>query len=126
MIKKADIFLFIFLVAFGLVISCSSLSDGSSGDEVVLTVGGELYGVYALDEDNEIDIVQQGCSNHITIKGGMVSMTSSTCQNQVCVETGAISHAKDSIACLPNKVIVEIRSNKAENEQGGEIDVISG
>lgn len=126
MIKKADIFLFIFLVAFGLLISCSSLSGGGSGDEVVLTVGGEIYGVYALDEDNEINIVQQGCSNHITIKDGMVSMTSSTCQNQVCVETGAISHAKDSIACLPNKVIVEIRSSKAENEQGGEIDVISG
>ncbi len=125
MIKKADIFLFVFLLAFGLFVSAFSLTGGS-GDEVVVTVCGEVFGVYDLNEDKEIDIEQENCSNHITIKDGIVSMTYSTCQNQVCVETGAISHAKDSIACLPNKVIVEIRANSVKAEQGGDVDVISG
>ena len=52
-------------------------------------------------------------------------MTSSTCKNQVCVQTGTISHTKDSIACLPNRVIVEIKAGK-NNPEGGDVDVISG
>lgn len=125
MIKKADIVLFLFLVVFGLIISFSSLSGGAAGDTVVITVCGEVFGSYDLSEDREIDVEQEHCSNHITIKDATVSMTYSTCQNQVCVETGVISHAKDSIACLPNKVIVEIRSGES-SEKGGDVDVISG
>lgn len=125
MIKKADIVLFLVLVVFGLFISFSPFSESDSGDLVVVTVCGEVFGTYDLSEDSEIEVKQEHCSNHITIKDGVVSMTYSTCQNQVCVETGAISHAKDSIACLPNKVIVEIRSSD-ESQKGGDVDVISG
>lgn len=124
MIKKADIVLFICIVVFGLLISWYFVASDNPGDEVVITVDGEIFGVYPLSEDREIHIDKSNHSNHITIKDGMVSMTSSSCKNQVCVETGSISHTKDSIACLPNKVIVEIRGGK-ENV-GGDIDVISG
>lgn len=126
MIKKADIVLFLVLVIFGLLISFSPFSEGGNADLVVVTVGGEVFGTYDLSVDGEIEVTQEHCSNHITIKDGVVSMTYSTCQNQVCVETGAISHAKDSIACLPNKVIVEIRSSGENSENGGDVDVISG
>ncbi|MGN0721820.1 MAG: NusG domain II-containing protein, partial [Anaerovoracaceae bacterium] len=63
-------------------------------------------------------------TNHITIKDGQVSMSYSTCRNQVCVNTGAISQTKDAIVCLPNRVVVEIISS--EEGKGGDADVISG
>lgn len=125
MIKKADIILFICIVVFGLAISWYAAFSDRQGSEVVVTVDGEVFGVYPLAEEREIAVTQSGHSNHITIKDGKVSMTSSTCKNQVCVETGAISHAKDSIACLPNRVIVEIKAEK-NNPEGGDVDVISG
>ena len=125
MIKKADILLFVCLLIFGIAVSWLSLSGGMTGENVRVTVDGQLYGIYPLSEDREIEIKQNGHTNHITIKDGKVSMTSSTCKNQVCVETGAISHTKDSIACLPNRVIVEIKAGK-NNPEGGDVDVISG
>ncbi len=121
MIKKADILLLIFLVALGLFVSWYSLAADSQGDKVVVTADGEVFGVYDLSDDQEIEVSRGTHINHITIKDGTVSMTYSSCKNQICVHTGAISHTKDSIACLPNKVIVEIESSK-----GGDVDVISG
>lgn len=122
MIKKADIALFFVILIVGLAISWFSLSGSSSGDKVVVTVAGEPFGVYDLHKDQTVDVTQNGHTNHITIKDGTVAMAYSDCANQVCVETGAVSETKDSIVCLPNKVIVEITGKNA----GGDVDVISG
>ena len=121
MIKKADIFLFFIILLFGLAVTWWSLSGNIDGQYAVVTVNGQLYGTYSLAEDQEIDIAQNGHHNHITIKDGQVSMTFSDCHNQVCVDTGAISQTRDSIVCLPNRVMVEIQS-----EKGGGVDVITG
>lgn len=126
MIKKADIVLCIAIIVVGLFVSWYSLFASQAGNEVVVTADGEIFGIYSLSEAREIDVNRQGHSNHITIKDGKVSMTSSSCENQVCVHTGAISQTKDSIACLPNKVIIQIRSDSEENPKGGDVDVISG
>lgn len=122
MIKKADIVLFFVLLAVGLAISWVSLNSGQTGDKVRISVGGETYGVYDLAQDRTIQVRQNGHTNNIIIEGGHVSMASSDCANQVCVNTGAIYLAGDSIVCLPNRVMVEILSES----KGGGVDVISG
>ena len=81
MIKKADIVLFLCIVVFGLAISWHAAFFDRQGNEVVVTAGGQVFGVYPLAEDREIEVTQSGHSNHITIKDGKVSMTSSTCKN---------------------------------------------
>ena len=123
MIKKADIPLFFVILLFGIGISWLSLHGSTAGDKVRITSDGQLYGLYSLNEDREIDVRSEGHTNHITIKDGVVSMTSSSCKNQVCVQTGAISQTKDVIVCLPNKILVEIIGDK---HKGGGVDVISG
>ena len=124
MIKKADIVLFILILIFGLAVSWWSLTTNISGDKAIVTVDGSLYGTYSLLEDQTIEVVQaDGHTNYITIKDGTVSMAYSTCKNQVCVNAGAISETKDSIVCLPNKVMIEIQGSKPE---GGGADVITG
>ena len=110
----------------GKIYSSASGSVEALKDVNLTIADGEIFGIYALSENREIDVSRQGHSNHITIKDGKVSMTSSSCENQVCVHTGAISQTKDSIACLPNKVIIQIRSDSNENPKGGDVDVISG
>ena len=122
MIKKADIVLFIFIVIFGGLISWWSLTGSSVGEKVLITADGRDYGIYSLAENQTIDVTIDGHTNHITIKDGTVSMTYSTCKNQVCVNTGAISQTKDAIVCLPNKIVVEITGSV----KGGAADVISG
>ena len=124
MIKKADIVLLIIILAVGLPLSVLSLTAGTGGDKVRISADSEVYGIYPLDEDREIEVTEDGHTNHITIKGGQVSMSYSTCLNQVCVNTGAISETKDAIVCLPNRVVVEIISS--DDGKGGDADVISG
>ena len=123
MIKKADIFLFIAIVVLGSLISWWSLAGSVTGEKVLITADGRDYGIYSLSQDQTIDVTLDGHTNHITIKDGTVSMTYSTCKNQVCVNTGAISHTKDAIVCLPNKVVAEITGGSGK---GGGADVISG
>lgn len=124
MIKKADIILLIVILAVGIPMSVLSLTAGTGGDKVKISADGQVYGIYPLDEDGEIEVTEDGHTNHITIKDGQVSMSYSTCRNQVCVNTGAISHTKDAIVCLPNRVVVEIISSG--KGKGGGADVISG
>ena len=124
MIKKADIILLIIILAVGIPLSVLSLTAGTAGDKVQISADGEVYGIYPLDEDGEIEVTEDGHTNHITIKDGQVSMSYSTCLNQVYVNTGAISETKDSIVCLPNRVVVEIISSG--DGKGGDADVISG
>lgn len=124
MIKKADIVLLIIILAVGIPLSVLSLAAGTAGDKVQISAEGEVYGIYPLDEDCEIEVTENGHTNHITIKGGQVSMSYSTCLNQVCINTGAISETKDAIVCLPNRVVVEIISSG--ESKGGDADVISG
>ena len=124
MIKKADIILLIVILAVGIPMSVLSLTAGTGGDKVKISADGQVYGIYPLVEDGEIEVTEDGHTNHITIKDGQVSMSYSTCHNQVCVNTGAISHTKDAIVCLPNRVVVEIISSG--KGKGGGADVISG
>ena len=107
----------IVILAVGIPMSVLSLTAGSGGDKVKISTDGQVYGIYPLNEDCEIDVTEDGHTNHITIKDGQVSMSYSTCRNQVCVNTGAISQTKDAIVCLPNRVVVEIISS--EKEKGG-------
>ncbi len=120
MIKKADIALFFIILILGLALSWVSLTGDIGGDKVLITVDGKDYGIYSLYEDQEIEVVQNNHTNHITIKGGKVSMSYSDCKNQICVNTKAITEAKDTVVCLPNKVMIEITGG------GGGADVISG
>ena len=124
MIKKADIVLLIIILVVGIPLSVLSLTEGIGGDKVRISLDGEIYGVYPLGEDREIDVTEDGHTNHITIKDGQVSMSYSTCLNQICVNTGAISETKNAIVCLPNRVVVEIISSG--EGKGGDADVISG
>ena len=119
MIKKADIVLFLIIVILGLAISFWSIAGSSQGDTVIIKAGGELFGTYNLDENREININD---TNTVVIENGTVYMKDSTCKNHVCIDTGKISETKDSIVCLPNKVVVTIESNK---NAGGDVDVIS-
>ena len=114
----------IIILAVGIPLAILSLSSGTGGDKVKISLNGKVYGTYPLHEDRVIEVSEDGHTNHITIKDGQVSMSYSTCRNQVCVNTGAISETKDAIVCLPNRVVVEIISSV--NGKGGDADVISG
>jgi len=76
---------------------------------VKVTVDGELFGTYSLKKEHEIEIND---TNRLIIKDGQVDMIEADCPDQICVDHKTISRNKETIVCLPNKVVVEIVGGK--------------
>lgn len=78
--------------------------------QVLITQDGEVYGSYSLSENQTIQIESAKGYNIITIENHKVSVTESDCDNQICVNTLAISQDNPGvIACLPHTLIIEIK-----------------
>lgn len=104
--KKNDILLAVIVLiiaVFGLLFY-RNLEKKTAGT-ITVTVDGDVYGTYSLDQDQEILI---GKTNRLVIKDGKADMIEADCPDQICVDHKSISKNKESIACLPNKVIVEV------------------
>jgi len=109
-ITKADIILAVLFAAVAIAVAVWAAGYfGGNADSVVVTVRGEIIGVYDLSENREIAVLDG--SNVIEIKNGAVFMKSADCKNQHCVRHAPIKLGNEQIVCLPNKVLVEITDN---------------
>lgn len=81
-----------------------------------ITVNGEEYGVYSLEEDRVIRI---GDTNVCEIKDGYVTMTEADCPDHLCMKQKRISKTGGTIVCLPNRVVLEIISR--ESSEGPDV-----
>ena len=107
-IKKADVALFAVLVLIGLASLGFLVSGKGSGNTVNITVDGERFGSYPLSVDRVIDVDTEFGHNQVTISGGKVWVSESDCTGHDCEHFGKISLAKQSVMCLPHKLIVSI------------------
>lgn len=120
MIKKADIILLIVILVLGVSLSILIFSLSQTGTKAVVSVDGDIYGTYPLDQDQTITIDNNNHTNKIIIKDGSVSMDFSDCLNQECVKHSPINRTNEMITCLPNRVSVSI-----EGDSEGGYDAIS-
>lgn len=94
------IFLFMFFI------------NGKSGSYALVTVNGTEYGRYSLNENQQIDIViDNKTTNTLIIEDGKANMIEADCPDKLCVHQKSISLDKESIVCLPNKVVITIISD---------------
>ena len=118
-LKKNDVMLIlIILVIAGLCLLLHRIVGAKSADYITVKVNGKIEGVYSLADDREIEL-NHG-SNILKIKNGKADMVSADCPDQLCVKQKAISKNKESIICLPNKIIVEVDSH-----QNSQYDAVS-
>jgi len=76
----------------------------------LINIGGELYQRIDLKEDRLITLPVSTGEMKIEVKEGKVRVVSSDCPRQVCVHQGAIAHPEQILVCVPNKVLIEIKS----------------
>ena len=110
--KKNDIILggvvIIIAVVFLIFIN---LTRNQTGDQIQITVNGTLYGTYSLDQDQTIEIEENGSYNRIRIADGKAYMEEADCPDGYCKEQGKISTQAQTIVCLPHKLVVEVIEN---------------
>lgn len=85
------------------------LRGAGKAETVAVTVDGELYGTYALSEDQTVDI---NGTNRLVIRHGSAWMEWADCPDQICVNHSAVSREGESIICLPNKVVAAVRGSE--------------
>ena len=104
-LKKGD-FLIIGTVAAIFILSVVFIfSFSNQGSRVVIKQNNEIIYNQSINQNDTVDTG----SNIVIIKDGVVFMNEADCKNQICVKSGKISKKGESIVCLPNKVIVEIK-----------------
>lgn len=104
--KKGDKIL-IFLVAIVLIVSFIiwAFVKNEVGTKVVITKNNKVVYKASLFENKTVELG----SNTVQIKNGKVSVTFADCKNQICKNHKEISKKGESIICLPNKVIAQIK-----------------
>ena len=96
------------LIAFFII---RTASRHNTGEYAKIAENGQIIGTYPLNEDTEIPLTH----NTIEIKDGKAYMSSADCPDGLCIKQGEISKAGEVIACLPNRVTVEIISQAPNN-----------
>lgn len=115
-IKKGDVILAIILIVIGIIslIYINNYKVENGQGQVVVTNNGKLYGTYSLNENKEFEVKSGSHINRFKIENGKVKMVWANCSNQDCIRQGIIKDGSKAIICLPNKVVIEIKSKKKE------------
>jgi hypothetical protein len=88
------------------------------GSNIKITVDGKEYGTYSLLEEQTITIGEGETKNIIEIRAGKAYMKEASCPDQLCVDQNEISFDKESIICLPNKVVITVISDVESDVDG--------
>ena len=116
--KKKDLILIfsvlVLAAAFWLVPRAVGLFGNSKEQKLRITVSGEEYGSYSLEEDQGIKV---GDTNVCEIKDKKVSMISADCPDQLCIHQRTIELQGETIVCLPNKVVLEITGTRQSDQE---------
>lgn len=103
--KKGDFIVIVSVLLIAVTFAILFWFSGTAGKTVVISQNNRIVYKAALNTDKTVDLG----TNTVSIEGGSVRVTQADCENQICVNHKSISKKGESIVCLPNKVIVEIK-----------------
>lgn len=117
---KNDIILVSVLLSIILFAILGILLFRESGNTVKVTIDGEIFGEYSLNDNKTIEIKSDRGTNLLVIKDGKAYVENASCPDGICSSHKPISYGGESIICLPNKVVVFI-----EHQETNQPDIIS-
>ena len=118
--KRGDIYLIVGCLLAALVLGGLWLLLRRDGGTVIVEQNGQETARYALGEDRTVRIEGAEGYNLLVIQGGQAWLSEADCPNLLCVKTGKIRYAGQSIVCLPHKLAVRIAGGASA------LDAVSG
>lgn len=116
--KKKDILLGVGILIVALILFLIMKITGSAdGSQIRIMVDGVEYGVYSLDENQEIDVQLESGINRVCVYSGEVYMEEADCPDGYCINQGKISKVGQTIVCLPHKVVIEVIDAAVSQEE---------
>lgn len=75
-----------------------------------ITIDGELYGVFPLDEDTEMVVRSSYGNNTVVIEQGRACVREADCPDKICVGMQEIACDGEIICCLPHRLFLTVKS----------------
>lgn len=114
--NKNDFILIVLLFTLSIVAIFALRFTREEGGYLIVYIDGEEYKSFNLKEDISYTIdLEDGNSNSFEIKDGYVKMVRTTCPDRSCVNTKAIHYNKETITCLPNRVLLQVVSSESSD-----------
>lgn len=118
--KRNDILLVGILLLIGLLaVGIYLVMPKESGEQVVVWIEGKEYARYDLNQELVVELPGALGNNTLTIQDGTVWMSDAVCPDKYCVRQGKIQYNRESITCLPGRIVITI-----EGGEESEIDII--
>jgi hypothetical protein len=116
---RMDIILIGILLIFALITAVAVYLTHDKGSTVVVKVDGAVVSELPLSEDTELVVDgYQGGTNRIIIRNREAFVLEADCPDALCVKTGKISRAGETVVCLPHRVVVEIKGKDSGSNDG--------
>lgn len=111
--KKGAIAIAIILIAL-IIFSLIFYRTRRTGNYAVIFHYGKETGSYPLGLNREIRIKDKKgrLTNIVCIKNGYVYMKEANCPDKICIHQGKKSKVSETITCLPNRVVVEVKGRE--------------
>ena len=106
--RRSDLYLILGCLLAALVLGGLWLLLREGGAAVVVEQNGRETARYAIHEDRTVRIEGEEGYNLLVIQGGEAWLSEADCPNLLCVKTGKIRYAGQSIVCLPHRLAVRI------------------
>ena len=115
--RKNDLVLIVAVLLVLAIAAAALFFLMQKGDTVTVLVDGKVWGEYALDKDQTIEIRTDAGYNLLVIQEGQASVKEASCPDGICSAHRPVSREGESIICLPNRVVIEIRLRGQEQPE---------
>ena len=110
--KKNDIVFVCILLTVGLLGALFLFLSKTEGDTVRVVSDGSVVKEFSLSENVRTRIFFGDGYNELVIQDGKAFVEEASCPDGICVSHRPISNDGESIICLPNKLVVEVKTKK--------------
>ena len=116
-LKKLDILivicLFIFSFTPNIIFSINNINQNTNSTYAHIEINGDTYDDIYLNSSKEqtIEINTELGSNTLKIENNKISIINASCRDHLCMHQEDAYKIGDSIICLPNKLIIEIKGD---------------
>ena len=84
------------------------------GKRVIIELDGDVVGNFSLKEDRLVPVEGKLGTTRVKMAEGGVRIVDSPCPYKLCVKSGSIHRAGETLICLPNRVVVRIPGDGKE------------
>lgn len=108
-ITKGDIILVISLIILSVMLFAFSFSKSESLKAEIYVDGEKLHSITLSEVTESYTLTENYCQ--LLIEKDGVSFVFSDCGDQLCVKRGKLKNQGDTMACVPEKVVVILKSD---------------